>query len=144
MCNYTLLPAPVKVLETFLEATAWKSFQLLRRISTDDSSIRAMSLQCWFQSRDQVTNSWSHARGSTAVVTLFFAKKSLTNTDLCNDLLDQLDATIMIDKPITQHVSGTIVPIFSSTMLYTTAYGFQHLKCWLESWDSGRQVVCAV
>jgi hypothetical protein len=34
-----------------------------------------------------------------------------------------------IDKPITQHVSGTIVPIFGSARLYATAYGFQHLKC---------------
>jgi hypothetical protein len=33
-----------------------------------------------------------------------------------------------IDKPITQHVSGSIVPIFRSTRLYTTAYGFQHLN----------------
>jgi len=31
-----------------------------------------------------------------------------------------------IDKPITQNVSGTIVPIFRSAKLYTTAYGFQH------------------
>ena len=47
-----------------------------------------------------------------------------------NYFLDQLDATIVwfIDKPITQHVSGTIVPIFRSARLYTTAYGFQHLK----------------
>jgi len=42
---------------------------------------------------------------------------------------------------MTQYVSGTIVPIFRSARLYTTAYGFQHLKCWLKSWDAGRQVV---
>jgi hypothetical protein len=28
--------------------------------------------------------------------------------------------------------------------LYITAYGFQHLMCWLKSRDAGRQVVCAV
>jgi hypothetical protein len=33
-----------------------------------------------------------------------------------------------IDKPITQHVSGSIVPIFRSVRLYNTAYGFQHSK----------------
>ena len=49
-----------------------------------------------------------------------------------------------IDEPINQHVSGTIVPIFSSARLYTTAYGFQQLKCCLESWDAGRQVVFTV
>ena len=44
-------------------------------------------------------------------------------------MLDQLDAIIMIyDKPIAQHVSGTIVPIFRSARLCTTAYGFQNLK----------------
>ena len=45
---------------------------------------------------------------------------------------------------MTQHVSGTIVPIFRSARLYTTAYGFQHLKCWQESWHAGRLVVCTV
>jgi len=38
-----------------------------------------------------------------------------------------------INKPLTQHVSGTIVPIFRSGRPYTTAYGFQHLMCWLET-----------
>ena len=32
-----------------------------------------------------------------------------------------------INKSLTQHVSGTIVPIFRTARLYTTAYGFQHL-----------------
>jgi len=35
---------------------------------------------------------------------------------------------------MTQYVSGTIVPIFKSARLYTTAYGFHHLMCWLETW----------
>jgi len=45
---------------------------------------------------------------------------------------------------MTQHVSGTILPIFRSARLYITAYGFQHLRCWQESWDAGRQAVCTV
>jgi len=49
-----------------------------------------------------------------------------------------------IDKQLAQHVSGTIVPIFRSEGLYTTAYGFRHLKGWQESWDPGRQVMCTV
>jgi len=32
---------------------------------------------------------------------------------------------VFIDKPITQHISGTIVPIFRSEILYTTAYGVE-------------------
>jgi len=36
------------------------------------------------------------------------------------------------------------VLILRSARLYTTAYGFQHLKCWQESWDAVRQVVCTV
>jgi len=47
-----------------------------------------------------------------------------------------------INKPLTQHVSGTTVPIFRSARPYTTANGFQHLMCWLESYDAWRQVVC--
>jgi len=31
----------------------------------------------------------------------------------------------IIDEPIIQHVSDTIVPIFKSASLYTTVYGFQ-------------------
>jgi len=42
---------------------------------------------------------------------------------------------------MTEYVSGTIVPILRGARLYNTAYGFQHLKCWLESLDAGRQVV---
>ena len=49
-----------------------------------------------------------------------------------------------IDKLMKQYVLGTIVSIFRSAKLYTTAYGFQHLKCWQESWDARRQVVCTV
>jgi len=49
-----------------------------------------------------------------------------------------------IDKPKNQNISGTIVLIFSSARLYTTAYGFQHYVWWLESWGVGRQVVCTV
>ena len=45
---------------------------------------------------------------------------------------------------MTQNVSGTIVPIFMSARPYITAYAFQHLMCWQESWDAGRQVVCTV
>ena len=39
-CNYALLPAIVKVLETFLEAILWKNFQLVRRILDDVSIIK--------------------------------------------------------------------------------------------------------
>ena len=96
MCNYILLPAPVKVIETFLEATAWNTFQLLRRIINDASSIiKATSFQCWFQSREQVTISWSQARGSSGIVTLFFAKKSLTNADLCFGTLSWRETTVV-------------------------------------------------
>jgi hypothetical protein len=41
----------------------WKSFQLFRRILNDVGSItNAPSLQCWFQSREQVKISPSHVR----------------------------------------------------------------------------------
>ena len=31
---------------------------------------------------------------------------------------------------MTQYISGTVVPIFRSIRLYTTAYGFQYLTFW--------------
>ena len=53
LCNYTILPTNVKVLETFLEATLRKPFQLSRRLLHDVSSItKAPSVQCWLQSTE--------------------------------------------------------------------------------------------
>ena len=49
-----------------------------------------------------------------------------------------------INQHLAQHVSGTIMPLFRSPKPYITAYGFQHLMCWLKSWEAGRQVVCTV
>ena len=49
-----------------------------------------------------------------------------------------------INQPLTQHVSGIIMPIFRSARPCISAYGFQLLMCWVESWEAGRQVVCTV
>jgi len=63
LCNYTLLPSTVKVLETFLKAILWKPFQLFCHILNDVSSItKVLSHQCWFQSREQVKISSSQVR----------------------------------------------------------------------------------
>ena len=40
-----------------------------------------------------------------------------------------------IDKPITQHVSGTIVPIFRSSRLYTTACDFPYYRLYTTACD---------
>jgi hypothetical protein len=42
--SYTLLPATVKLLETFLEASLWNPFQLFRRIHNYVSSITKASM----------------------------------------------------------------------------------------------------
>jgi len=47
-----------------------------------------------------------------------------------------------MNNPLAQHVSGIIIPIFRSARPYITAYGFQHLMCWLVSWGAGNQAVC--
>jgi len=47
---------------------------------------------------------------------------------------------LMDYNALAQHVLG----IFRSARPYITAYGFQHLVCWLVSWESGKQAVCAV
>jgi len=54
LCKCKLLPANVNVLETFLEAILWEPFQLFRRILDFRSITMALSLQCWFQLREQV------------------------------------------------------------------------------------------
>ena len=87
LCKYTLVPATVKVLETFLETILWNHFQLFGRILNYFSNItKASSIQYWFQKREQIKISWSQVRrlwGSSSVVTFVFAKKSLTKTDRC-------------------------------------------------------------
>jgi hypothetical protein len=51
MCNYKLLPAAVKVLETFLESISLKPFQLFRRILIYVSSITKEPPLQWEQVR---------------------------------------------------------------------------------------------
>jgi hypothetical protein len=87
LCNYTVLSATIKVLETFVVPILWKSFQLFFRILDDVSNItNASSPYCWSQSREEVKNSWSQSEdygGCSSVVTLFFVKKSLAKTGRC-------------------------------------------------------------
>jgi hypothetical protein len=63
LCNYTLVPTTVKILETFLRAILWKTFQLFHRILNGVRSVtKAPPLPCWFHSREQVKISSSHVR----------------------------------------------------------------------------------
>ena len=59
MCNYTFLPATVKMLEIFLKAILLKTFQLFRHIFCISSTTEAPSLYFWFQSREQFKVSWN-------------------------------------------------------------------------------------
>jgi hypothetical protein len=63
LCNYTLLPATEKVLETFLINILQKPFRLFRRILNNVSSIiKVPSLQCSLQSKKQVKTNRSQVR----------------------------------------------------------------------------------
>jgi len=46
---------------------------------------------------------------------------------------------LFINNLLSQHVSDIIMPIFRSARPYFTAYGFQHLMCWLVSWEAVRE-----
>ena len=82
-CNYTLLQATVIILETFLEAILWKPFQLFRRIFNDVRSLsKAASLQCWFQSREQIELNWSHIPKATRDASVHFFIHSITEISL--------------------------------------------------------------
>ena len=76
LCKYTLLPATVQVLKSFLKGIFWKSFQFYLGILNVSSITEAPSLQCWFHSRGRV-------KSNSCIVTLFFAKKSLTKSERC-------------------------------------------------------------
>ena len=52
LCNYTLLSATVKVLETFLEAILCKPFKLVRCILNVRSFTKATSQCCFYSSED--------------------------------------------------------------------------------------------
>ena len=63
LCHYKLLPANVKVLETFLKAILWKTFQLCCHILNGVSGVtKAPALQCWFKLREHVKISCSQVR----------------------------------------------------------------------------------
>jgi hypothetical protein len=85
LCNYTILLANVKVLEILLEAMFGKPFQLFRRIVNDVGSIaKAPPFNVGFSRGNRYTSAAARPgkyEGCSSVVTLFFAKKSLTKTD---------------------------------------------------------------
>jgi hypothetical protein len=63
LCNCTLPPGTVKVLETFLEETIlWKPLQLVRLILNVNRITEAPSLLCWFRWREQIKISWNRIR----------------------------------------------------------------------------------
>ena len=45
---------------------------------------------------------------------------------------------------LSQHVSGTIMPIIRRTRPCTTAYGVQHWLCWLWLCGAGSTAVCSL
>jgi len=79
--------ATVEAIETFLETILWKYFQFFHHILNNVSSItKVLSLQFWFQLREQVKISWSQVRrvfGMLHVFTVFVAEQFLTRTDQC-------------------------------------------------------------
>jgi hypothetical protein len=87
LCNYTLLPATVEVLETFLEAILWKTLQPCLAFFMMSA---ASQKHCPFNDDFSWRNRWTSAGarpggygGCYSVVTLFSSKKSLTKTNLC-------------------------------------------------------------
>ena len=59
---------------------------------------------------------------------------------------NQQDATnlVFIIKLLSQHVSGTFMPIFRRTRLCITAYGVLHWLCWLWLCGVGMRAACTV
>jgi len=85
LCNYTLLPATVKVLATFLEGIMWRPFQLVHRImSVPSQRRRPCGADFSRGNRWKLAGSRSGECGLMLhVITSFIAKQSLTITDRC-------------------------------------------------------------
>jgi len=85
-CNCELLLPTIMVLETILEAILWAHFQLYSRILNGVICIKKRSpFNADFllgKGKHQLELGWEHGI-CWSVVTLFFAKKSLTKTDWC-------------------------------------------------------------
>ena len=98
LCNYTVLPAALKMLETCLAAMLRKPFQLLHRILKDVTSItKAPSLQFWFRSSEQVKTSWRKVRRLWGMFQCcHIAKESLTKTDRCAGALSWRGNQLMV------------------------------------------------
>jgi len=85
ICNCALLPPTVTVLEIFLEAILWAPFQLFRRINYVICIRKRRYFNADFslgKGENQLELGCEHGICSS-VVTLLFAKKSLTKTDRC-------------------------------------------------------------
>jgi len=71
LCDYTLIPMTVKLLETFLEAILWKHSQLFVAFL-----IMSIASQCSYQSREQAKNqlqSGQERMGDAPVLSHFFS-----------------------------------------------------------------------
>jgi len=110
-CNCELLLPTIMVLEIFLEAILWAPFQLNRRIlNYVICTKQRRPFNADFplgKGKNQLGLGWEHGICSS-VVTLFFAKKSLTKTDRCAGALSWRGDQLFIF-----HFSGRFLQIVS-------------------------------
>jgi len=122
LCNYTLLPATVKVLETFLAAILLNPFQLFISILSDVINITKGPI---FSGDFCRRNRWKWAGvrseeygGYSSVVTLFFAKKFLNKPDRCAGALSWTRKQLL-------------VPHFSGRFLLTVSLKRRRMSVWI-------------
>jgi len=93
-----------KVLEMFLVAILWKPSQLFRPILNYVSNIEnALSIQCWFQSKEKVKISWSHIKGEWRML-------ECRHIILCQEILDQ-------NRPVCWSIVLKKTPVVGSSFL---------------------------
>ena len=94
LCDYTLIPVTVNVLETFLEAILWKPSQLFVAFL-----MMSVASQCSYQSRKEVEISCSQVRrewGMLQCCHTFFFMKSMTKTDWCVGALPWMRSKLLV------------------------------------------------
>ena len=78
LCNYTILPVTVKLLETILEAILWTLFQLIYRILNDACSVTKLSFNADF-SQETGKNQMEPGQESMGEATVLSHCSSLRN-----------------------------------------------------------------
>jgi len=98
-------------------------------ISVNHKALIRNQYQCWFWQKSEQRRG---KKSSILPINYWHVKNRGSQKYHWNNFNAMMQQLWFINQHLAHYVSGTIMPIFRSERPYITAYGFQHLMCWLE------------